>query len=249
MQISWSLGDWLPVLHRLPHKPDLTGKGQVAITIDDGPNPDTTPAILDLLAQHQGQATFFLSGWRLDQHADLVARIVAEGHGVYAHGWDHVRLDKVPSQQVRTDMERCEAVLARFRPTPFPYLIRLPKNGGYRNARVHRILRAWQPGCQFVHWSHGTEDHMISPHVAVPADIERLSRDHIDHLLARTDLNGGIVLMHDQPLNDRPGAEHKAPVTIAVIRLLLEGLTARGWKSVPVIPKGHQPWWTRFMMV
>lgn len=58
-----------------------------ALTIDDGPDPATTPALLDVLARRDAHATFFLLGERAAAHPDLVARIAAEGHELGNHTW------------------------------------------------------------------------------------------------------------------------------------------------------------------
>lgn len=243
MGISWSLGDWLPVLRRLPDD------GCVAVTIDDAPLPDTTPALLDLLDQHGAKATFFLSGCRAVEHPDIVADIVARGHATYAHGWDHIRLDKAGPARLVDDMTRCEDLLTRFRPTPHPYLVRLPQNGGYRNALVHRTLAAWKPGCQFAHWGTSTEDHLISTRCTRPEDVEPECRREVERLLADPRLPGSILLMHDQPINERPGAQFKPLVTVTLLALLLDGLGRRGLKSVPLVAAVRQSWWSRFALV
>lgn len=245
MGISWSLGDWIPVLRRLPADAGRV----VALTIDDAPTPEATPQVLDLLDQYGAKATFFLSGCRAEPHFGLVEEIVRRGHWVYAHGWEHIRLDKAGNDRLLTDMQRCEALLARLRPTPHPYLVRLPQNGGYRKPSVHRTLKHWRPGCQFAHWGASTEDHLISPRCQRPEDVEPECRKEVERLLARPDLAGSILLMHDQPINERPGAQFKADVTITLTRLLLEGLKGAGYGFAPIAPLPAQSWWTRFALV
>ena len=243
LSISWSCGHWLPVLRRVPDP------GTVALTVDDAPLPDTTPVLLDLLDRAGARATFFLSGCRAEPYRELVAEIVRRGHGVYAHGWEHIRLDRAGPERLIADMSRCEDLLAGFRPTPFPYLVRLPQNGGYRNAVVHRALARWQPGCQFAHWGVSTEDHLISTRCAQPGDVERQCAAEVARLTADRRLPGSIVLMHDQPINDSPGGAFKPAVTIALMGRLLDALAGRGLKTVPVIPAGGQGWWSRFALV
>lgn len=238
------MGAWLPVLRRLE-----AGDGRVALTIDDSPNPDTTPALLEMLAAHGATATFFLSGCRAVDHPGLISDIVAGGHAIYAHGWEHIRLDKAGPRRLVEDMEKCEALLARFRPTPHPYMVRLPQNGGYRNATVHKALAGWKPGCQFAHWGASTEDHLIPTRCESEADVEPQCRREVDRLMADPRLPGAILLMHDQPINERPGAQFKPAVTITLLRLLLEGLAARGLATAPLAPAGGQAWWTRFALV
>jgi peptidoglycan/xylan/chitin deacetylase (PgdA/CDA1 family) len=60
----------------------------LALSFDDGPSPWTTP-ILDLLRAHDARATFFLIGQRIDEHPDVVRRIVAEGHELGNHTFSH----------------------------------------------------------------------------------------------------------------------------------------------------------------
>lgn len=245
MRVSWSLGAWLPVLRRLP---ESSGRA-IALTIDDAPTPDATPQVLDLLDRHGAKATFFMSGCRAEPNLELVAEIVRRGHWVYAHGWEHIRLDRAGTDRLTADMEKCEALLARFRPTPRPYIVRLPQNGGYRNATVHRALARWQPGCQFAHWGLSTEDHLISPRCTRSEDVEPECRKEVERLLADSCLPGAILLMHDQPINERPGAEHKAAITVTLSRLLLEGLTQAGFAFAPIAPSPARPLWSRFALV
>ncbi|EME69104.1 xylanase/chitin deacetylase [Paramagnetospirillum caucaseum] len=226
----------------------LTDAGTVAITIDDAPMPDTTPALLDLLDRFGAKATFFVSGCRAVNAGELVAETVRRGHAVYAHGWDHVRLDREPTARLLEDMERCETLLAVHRPTPEPYLVRLPYNGGRRSARIHRALSRWRPGCALVHWGPSTEDHMTATRCSGPGDVEAECRKDVERLLADPRLPGGILLMHDQPINDRPGAEFKPAVTITMARLLLEGLARRSLRCVTLPPPPPQAWWQRFIL-
>lgn len=226
----------------------LADPASVAITVDDAPMPDSMPAMLDLLDRFGAKATFFMSGCRAVHADDLVAETVRRGHAVYAHGWDHVRLDRESPQRLAGDMERCEALLARHRPTPQPYLVRLPYNGGWRNARVHRTLARWQPGCAVVHWGPSTEDHMISTRCTRPEDVEPECKREVERLMNDPRLPGGIVLMHDQPINERPGAAFKPAVTVTLMRLLLEGLAAKGLRSVVLPPPPPHSWWRRFAL-
>ncbi len=227
----------------------LPDKETVAITIDDAPMPDSTPMLLDLLDQFGAKATFFMSGCRAVKAGELIAETVRRGHAVYAHGWDHVRLDRESTSRLMEDMERCETLLAHYRPTPHPYLVRLPYNGGRRSARIHRALARWRPGCALVHWGPSTEDHMTSTRCATPDDVETECRSDIERLLADPRLEGGIVLMHDQPINERPGAAFKPAVTVTMLRLLLEGLAARRLRAITLPAPPPQAWWQRFILV
>jgi peptidoglycan/xylan/chitin deacetylase (PgdA/CDA1 family) len=92
------------ILFRLPASCDRC----IALTFDDGPDPDFTPTILDLLAQYQWHGTFFLVGKRAEAHPELVRRIVNEGHAVGNHTYSHVKcstlsLDAMQSELKQTD--------------------------------------------------------------------------------------------------------------------------------------------------
>ena len=79
-----------PVRRRL--FPQLAGLGRpdhVALTFDDGPDPASTPAFLDLLAARRLHATFFLLGSMVARAPQLAAEIAAAGHEIAVHGWDH----------------------------------------------------------------------------------------------------------------------------------------------------------------
>lgn len=62
-----------------------TDEPVIALTIDDGPDPETTPAILDVLAEHDARATFFLISGRVPGNEGVVERLVAEGHEIGNH--------------------------------------------------------------------------------------------------------------------------------------------------------------------
>ncbi len=77
-------GFFLPVISR--GRPGTTG---IAITFDDGPSPFSTPIVLDLLARHKLQATFFVVGENAARYPELIRNIIEEGHGIGNHSWNH----------------------------------------------------------------------------------------------------------------------------------------------------------------
>lgn len=93
--IEWSFA------RRLMFWTGPAAKPSVAITLDDGPNEPYTTRVLDLLAVHKAKATFFVLGQAVLQHPGLVTQIVAGGHEVGVHGFDHSRRG-LPAQMSRT---------------------------------------------------------------------------------------------------------------------------------------------------
>jgi peptidoglycan/xylan/chitin deacetylase (PgdA/CDA1 family) len=190
----------------------------IAITFDDGPSPATTPAVLDLLRAHRATATFFLCGERVARHPALVAAMVAEGHAVYAHGFDHVRMDALSNEDFFSNLDRTEMLLRQFRPTPDPYFVRLPYGSGHRSIRVHRLLHEWQPGCVVTDWGYSPEDFRLADGCDTEADLARACALAAERAIASPRLAGSILLLHEDPLDiEAPLAPRIAPVLLAEI--------------------------------
>jgi peptidoglycan-N-acetylglucosamine deacetylase len=95
--------------------PDLATNGKtgtsgdgVALTFDDGPNPRTTPRILDTLREHDARATFFVVGSQVEKHPDLLRRIVEDGHAIGNHTYGHANLSRLSTTQMRDELQRTQ---------------------------------------------------------------------------------------------------------------------------------------------
>lgn len=86
------------------------GRG-VALTFDDGPDPEWTPRLLDLLEHHGARGTFFVVGEAAARHRDLLQRLVDAGHALGNHTWDHPSLPLLPAARRATQLQRCAEVL------------------------------------------------------------------------------------------------------------------------------------------
>ena len=122
-----------------------TGEKLIALTFDDGPDPEWTPLVLDALARHGMRATFFLVGERAARHPELVARILAEGHETGSHSWDHPSLPELPPAAVAEQIARTRAVL----PPGGAALLRPPY--GHQSLATWRLAR--REGYRVVMWS------------------------------------------------------------------------------------------------
>jgi len=115
--------------------PRATG---VALTFDDGPHPEGTPAMLDVLSRAGARATFFMIGEQVERRPELAAEIVSAGHAVALHGYRHRLQLHMTAREVADDLARGSEAIARatgrvpklHRP---PYGIYSP--GGLRAAR------------------------------------------------------------------------------------------------------------------
>jgi peptidoglycan/xylan/chitin deacetylase (PgdA/CDA1 family) len=187
-----------------------TGERAVALTFDDGPNPNATPAILDALGARGVHATFFILGRHAERWPDLVRRVADEGHAIGNHGYYHRKLHLKSPSYVRADLElgtkRIE-IAAGQRPRWF----RAPH--GFRSPWVTPIARSL--GQRTVGWSLGVWD-SDRPGDAVIADRT------VDG--ARP---GAILLLHDgdgyDPLGDRMQTARAVPQ-------IIDRLSARGFR-------------------
>lgn len=168
----------------------LRDRGRVALTFDDGPQPQALERFLDVLDEHQARATFFLVGERAVRHPDLVQRIRAAGHSVANHGFTHRNHLFFTPRAAALDIQRGAAVIAEItgeRPTLYrpPYgIVAGATSIGARRARHHLVL-----------WSRWGRDWRARA-TAQSITMEATKR-----------LGGGdIVLLHDADYYGSPGA-------------------------------------------
>jgi peptidoglycan/xylan/chitin deacetylase (PgdA/CDA1 family) len=163
----------------------------VALTFDDGPRAEFTPAVLDLLRAAGARATFFLEGRRVERHPDLVRRMLAEGHELGNHGYEH-NGEPPAAQAARCDeaLTRCGAQTRLFRP---------PKG----RIGLRRILWFARRRRRVVLWSFDTHDSMRfeGKWAGPPPDYARVRA-------------GDIVLMHD----DNPVCVAELPRLLTALR-------------------------------
>lgn len=107
------------VVTRVKAKP---GAKLVALTFDDGPWPESTERILDILAEHDVRATFFVLGPRVKKSPETVRRMVREGHVVGAHSVSHKRFDSLPPKRVRSEVRRGRAIIREATGVDSPWL-------------------------------------------------------------------------------------------------------------------------------
>jgi peptidoglycan/xylan/chitin deacetylase (PgdA/CDA1 family) len=198
----------LPILTRLP-----TRERRVALTFDDGPSPETTPEILGILRRYDTAATFFVLGEAAERHPDLVRRILIEGHALGIHAFRHRSLVLAPPQAVRRELERALDAVRRACPNaPPPCWFRPPY--GFKTLALPFLAR--RAGCRMVTWS------------IDPRDYARRSPERIAAAVLSALHPGAIVLLHDGP---------GAAATRETLPQILDGLRARGYRSVPLFSR------------
>ncbi|MBF0339619.1 MAG: polysaccharide deacetylase family protein [Magnetococcales bacterium] len=226
----------LPALpSRLPLYECFRSRG-IVLTIDDGPSPESTLAILDLLERHQAQAAFFVIGANARAHPELVAAMVAGGHGVYSHGFAHRKFKYLKDHEILEELTATEALLSCHRPVPRPYYLRLPYGNGQDDDRVHAVVAGWNPEAVFVSWTSTPREWNFSS-VAL-ADLQQECRSAAVGV-CETIRPGSILLMHDWITDPYPGEKRnplRSKVPLNLLGALLEGLRAAGKPLLPMAP-------------
>ena len=189
-----------------PSPPPATGgERDVYLTYDDGPHPTYTPALLDLLAAHDAQATFFVLGSEVERYPGIAARIAREGHAIGNHTWSHPQLTTVSGEALRRQVLDTQSVIQRAAGVA-PTCLRPPY--GDRDATVN--ARVAELGLRMSLWD-------VDPH-----DWRRPGTDAIvDHVLSRV-RPGAVILLHD-------GRRDRGQ-TVAATKRLLTSLTDQGYQ-------------------
>lgn len=209
-----ALAFYLPRLRRALGVEDRTASGQgYALTFDDGPHPQGTPAVLDVLAAARVRATFFLVGEQVERSPALVGEILAAGHSVGVHCHRHRNLLRLVPWQVREDLARAQDVIEResniattlYRP---PY--------GILNGTALAIARrrAWRT-LLWSHWGRDWEARASAASIAecVTADVRE----------------GSVLLLHDADDYSAPSSWRR---TVAALPRVLDTLHSRGLEPV-----------------
>ena len=188
-------------------------RGEIAITIDDGPNPEVTPAVLDLLDAAGQKATFFCIAERVAQYPELAREIVARGHSIQNHTARHRHnFSLLGPRAYAKEIGRAQEILKQATGKA-PTCFRAP--AGFRNPFLAPVLH--RLGLSLVSWTRRGFDTREADAARV---LERLTRG-----LAA----GDILLLHDGNVARSAAGR---PVVLEVLPLLLAQLQALGLRSV-----------------
>lgn len=190
-----------------------SGKRAVALTFDDGPDPETTPILLDLLERRGVRAAFFVTGKNTESHPGLIRAILDRGHEIGNHTYGHDNLAMLrPPHVLRREIERAQRVLARFGIVPLAF--RPPV--GIVSPRLPEALR-------------GSEMFVVLFSRRAGDAGNRRVRGIARRLLRRV-RPGDILLLHDI----RPPNPSLLPAWIREVERLLDGLERRGMAVLPL---------------
>jgi peptidoglycan/xylan/chitin deacetylase (PgdA/CDA1 family) len=172
--LRWLPAGWIQTAGPREHK-------GLYLTFDDGPHPEHTPPLLDLLARHGAKATFFLIGQQIHRHSALAKRIVDEGHTLGNHSFTHPQFETLAMDAQLDEIERTDQALAS---------VSGRSRHGFRPPRgvlpLPLMLRFIRQRRRIAYWSYDSLDYSRRP---APELVDIIKRHPVRA--------GDIVLMHD----------------------------------------------------
>ena len=179
----------------------------IAITFDDGPNPELTPRLLDMLKERGIKATFFVVGKNVEEYPGIVTRMASDGHEVANHSWSHPALTKLGVESFRKQIENTNQAIANATGKR-PVLMRPPY--GATSVSLNKRLNE-QFGLKVILWS------------VDPLDWKYRNSDRVYNSIVQNTRPGSIILAHDIHAT-----------TVAAMPATLDALLAKGYKFVTV---------------
>lgn len=202
-----------PVVTRLPA--EAAARREVALTFDDGPHPEVTPAVLDLLETSGHRASFFLVGRRAAVHPRLAAEIVARGHAVENHTFHHANgFAFLGPRRMTAEVDRAQQTLTALAGRPPAWFRPV---AGMRNPWMGPLVAG--RGLAIASWTRRGFDTVV-------ADPARVVRRLTSGLAA-----GDVLLLHDGAAASTAAGR---PVVLEALPAVLDALAERGLQGVPL---------------
>ncbi len=177
--MPWIYGKWLRLLLSLR----AVRQKVLVLTFDDGPGSRLTPAILDILAEHNVKATFFLLGRNIVGREEIVRRIAAAGHEICSHGYEHINYMKVSPFRALSDIKHgWQAIDGALGKQQRIYPFRPP----YGKLNLFCLLYLWARKIPVYYWTLVSSD-------TWPMD----KRDSKRISLLTGKMGGAVALAHD----------------------------------------------------
>ena len=183
------------------------GQNYVAMTFDDGPHPQNTPKLLDILRERNIKATFYVIGRNVDLYPAITRRIVAEGHEIGNHSYTHGNMSKMSDDKVREELKKTADAIARAAGVK-PRTLRPPYGALLQTQRS---------------WIHSEFGYPTIMWAVDPRDWQRPGPSVVTSRILSATTPGAIVLAHDL----------HAP-TVTAMPATLDGLLQKGYKFVTV---------------
>lgn len=173
----------------VPIDKETTNSKVVLLTFDDGPkDQETLDPMLDTLDKHKAKAIFFVNGYRIKAHPELLKKIDDRNQVIGNHSWDHIELKKEKPAVVKEQIEKVQ-VLVKELTGKTPVFFRPPFASA--NDSVHQVAK--ENGLLFMTWSNGSLDWDLSK-----VNMEKRPQAVIDNVMEQLH-DGSNILMHELP--------------------------------------------------
>jgi peptidoglycan-N-acetylglucosamine deacetylase len=184
-----------------------TFESVAALTFDDGPDPEYTPRLLDILERFKARATFFMTGKAALAHPELVRRVAQAGHAIGNHSWDHPSFPLISGRERRAQIRTCAQALA-------PYgerLFRPPYGEQNIASRIDALLLGYKV-IMFDAWS---DDWCGGDAETIARQLERRIRP------------GGVIVLHDRLSDALDESYFNREPMLRAIEILLDRVGGR----------------------
>lgn len=197
---TWGFFDFLNVFNACKYTiqvPDAVTRGTIALTFDDGPNPVTTPIILDVLKVHNAKATFFIMGAKVTGNEALIQRILDEGHMIGNHSYSHPNFHQLNQSQSQGEIRKTDKLLRQF---AIPNYFRYPFGNStcgtndFLKSMNYRTVGWDIDTCDWAFANGQVSDQENETCMASPS-LRKDYAAYVVHEVHKT--QGGILLMHD----------------------------------------------------
>lgn len=199
----------------------------IALTFDDGPHPEYTPRLLEILARYNAKATFFVVGESAKKHLELLQNMAAAGHAIGNHSWDHRSFPAISRNERRLQMQACEELIAPHSQK----LFRPP----YGNQNLASRFDAHRLGFRVIAWN------------VTGTDWRNDGAETVFGRLAKGLKPGSIVLLHDALFDTENEQFAAREATLGAVELLLGryGQTYRFVTVPQLLQSGRsvKAWW------
>lgn len=195
-------------LMRLHFLAQMRRSGCICLTFDDGPSPDSTPMILQLLSEAGVRATFFVLGKNARKYPELITLIRSMGHEIGEHGFGHLHAWKANPVEYTTDLIRGGWTIRDYYPPPHVHYFRPP----YGKFNLLTLFYAWLGRRKVIFWN------------VDPRDYEQKSAVQVAQHVIENLAPGRIVLLHD----GRIRLDSNPAVTVMALKMILDAAGSRG---------------------
>jgi len=164
-----------------------TNKKEIYLTFDDGPTPEVTLFVLDVLKKHHAKATFFCIGKNIENHSEIFQQIIDANHTIGNHSHNHLNGWKVPRNLYFDNVEKCQSIIRNHNSSKIKRLkttkLFRPPYGKIKRLQAKALLKL---GYKIIMWTVLSGDF----------DLNIPKEKCLEHVIKHTN-NGSIIVFHD----------------------------------------------------